>query len=121
VGAAGSVLGHFERPGTISGRDNDDDGRRAPTSATSRSDDGVDRLLELIRSATPSPSSGQQIEPEALNKMQAAALLSVSERTMDRLVVRGEVPCIRLSRRCVRFSRSALMQWIESKSRFRRR
>ena len=90
---------------------------------------GDDRLLALLRGAAPSPAAAEPEsepeseplpEPAALTKRQAAGLLSVSERTLDRLVVRGDIPHIRLGRRCVRFPRAGLMRWIESKTKYRR-
>ena len=58
--------------------------------------------------------------PEMLTKRQAAALMQISIRTLDRLVVRGDVPHVRLSRRCVRFPVKALQSWLESRTQFRK-
>ena len=56
-----------------------------------------DALLSLLNgnaAAKPAQISRplEPTEPEMLTKPQAAALLNVSVRTMDRLVSRGEIP-----------------------------
>ncbi len=43
----------------------------------------------------------------------AARLLKVCKRTVERLVVRGELPVVRVGR-APRISRAALMQWLEN-------
>ena len=51
------------------------------------------------------------MEPEPiLTAKEAASLLKVSKATVQRLVLRGVIPAIRLGPRTVRFSRQALLK-----------
>ena len=47
-----------------------------------------------------------------LDVREAASLLHLSPGTVYHLVSQGRVPCIRLSRRCLRFRRSDLDEWV---------
>src|SRR5262245_8124022 len=55
---------------------------------------------------TPSRRSEQA---EFLNKDECAALLGVSRRTIDNLLAAGLLPHVRLSKRCIRFPRQAVL------------
>jgi excisionase family DNA binding protein len=83
---------------------------------------GQDPLLALLKGSAPQPRSKETPLPEAemLTKKQAAAMLTVSVRTLDRLVSRGDIPHVVLGRRCVRFPQKALRGWIESRTKFRK-
>ena len=47
---------------------------------------------------------------ELLDKRGVAALLSLSIRTISAMLARGELPHIRLSKRCIRFPRQAVLE-----------
>jgi excisionase family DNA binding protein len=82
-----------------------------------------DRLLALLEGEPPRARSKKETplpEAEMLTKPQAAALLTLSVRTLDRLVARGDIPHVRLGKRCVRFPLKVLKNWIESKTKFRK-
>ena len=88
---------------------------------TRHAEDGkkTDALLDLINGdklpVTTNVFKQPKPEAEVLTKREAAAMLAVSTRTMDRLVSRGDIPHIRLSRRCVRFPSKQLLAWIEAR------
>jgi excisionase family DNA binding protein len=46
---------------------------------------------------------------EFLDKDGVAALLNISRRSVDAMLARGELPHIRLSKRCIRFPKAALL------------
>ncbi len=48
-----------------------------------------------------------------LKPTEAAALLSVSARTLWSMTAGGEIPAVRV-RRCVRYDRRDLLAWIEA-------
>ena len=48
-------------------------------------------------------------QAELLDKRGVAALLSLSPRTISAMLARGELPHVRLSKRCVRFPRRAVL------------
>jgi excisionase family DNA binding protein len=82
-----------------------------------------ERLLALLEGVPPRARSKEETplpEAEMLTKPQAAALLTLSVRTLDRLVARGDIPHVRLGKRCVRFPLKRLKNWIESKTKFRK-
>jgi len=55
--------------------------------------------------------------PLLLTRREAAQLLGVSERTLYSISSpRGTVPCVKVTDRTVRYSRAALMAWIEERS-----
>jgi excisionase family DNA binding protein len=54
----------------------------------------------------PSDGSGQA---ELLDKRGVAALLSLSPRTISAMLARGELPHVRLSKRCIRFPKKAVL------------
>lgn len=66
------------------------------------------------------PPEPEPVQSELLTKPQAAALLNLSVRTMDRLVARGDIPNVRFSKRCVRFPIKPLRAWLESKTKYRK-
>lgn len=47
---------------------------------------------------------------------EAAELLRLSPGTLYHLISRRAVPCVKLSKRCVRFRQSELERWIVSRS-----
>ena len=52
---------------------------------------------------------------QVLTKNEAAEFLKLSPKTIDYLVVSGQIPFSRLGKRSVRFSTSRLLQWIEER------
>ncbi len=48
-------------------------------------------------------------QAELLNKRGVATLLSLSPRTISGMLARGELPHVRLSKRCIRFPRQAVL------------
>ncbi len=85
--------------------------------------DEKDPLLALLKGQPPKfIIKREQPLPEAemLTKPQAAALMTVSVRTLDRLVTKGDIPHVVLGRRCVRFPLKALRAWLESKTKYRK-
>ncbi len=48
-------------------------------------------------------------QAELLDKRGVAALLSLSPRTIAKMLAAGELPHIRLSKRCIRFPRQAVL------------
>lgn len=54
-------------------------------------------------------------QPILLNEKQAAEILNISRRTLSRLTANGEVPSVKIGR-LRRYSRQALLDWIETKS-----
>lgn len=49
-----------------------------------------------------------------LNVAEAAKLLKLSPGTVYHLISEKRVPVIKISARCVRFSRTALLSWLDS-------
>ncbi len=47
--------------------------------------------------------------PELLDKRGVAAMLSISVRTVSAMLARGDLPHVRLSKRCIRFPRRAVL------------
>lgn len=62
------------------------------------------------------PANRSGVSPEFLDKDGVAALLGVSRRTVDNLVARRELPVVRLSRRLLRFPRTAVLAAMESRT-----
>jgi excisionase family DNA binding protein len=59
----------------------------------------------------------QELMPERLLTIQeAATLLSVAVGTLYHMTAQGRIPCIRLSRRCLRFRLSELMKWMDERA-----
>jgi len=50
-----------------------------------------------------------------LKSREAAKLLSVSERTLWNLTQRGELPCVRIGKRGIRYDPKDLSRWLESR------
>ena len=48
-------------------------------------------------------------QAELLDKRGVAALLSLSPRTISAMLARGELPHVRLSKRCIRFPKQAVL------------
>ena len=48
-------------------------------------------------------------QAELLDKRGVAALLSLSPRTISSMLARGELPHIRLSKRCIRYPKQAVL------------
>jgi excisionase family DNA binding protein len=60
-------------------------------------------------------SSGEQEENDRLLTVsEAAALLGISPLSLYHFISQRRVPVIRISSRCVRFSRLQLLEWIGS-------
>lgn len=55
-------------------------------------------------------------EPFAYNKKAAAAKLSLSERGLTNLMRRGEIGFAKIGRRCVRFTREHLAEYLDRKT-----
>jgi excisionase family DNA binding protein len=53
---------------------------------------------------------------EFLNKDGVAAMLNISRRSVDSMLARGELPHIRLSKRCVRFPRQAVLDTLAART-----
>lgn len=49
-----------------------------------------------------------------VSKSQAAALLAVSERTIDRMIERGELPALKLGAKAVRIPEEAVLALLRS-------
>lgn len=56
---------------------------------------------------------GENLKTFLLTYSEAAALLRVCKRTVERMVATGEIPIVRVGRRAPRISRAALLRWIE--------
>jgi len=52
---------------------------------------------------------------EILLKKEAAEFLRISNRTLDYLVVTGQIPFSRIGKRGVRFSKNRLLEWIKER------
>ena len=52
------------------------------------------------------------VEPETLNRKQAARLLNVSLATLDRMHVGGRMPAALRLGACVRWTRTELVAWL---------
>ena len=103
--------------------DLNDFGCGASASVRHANDDG-DPLIALLNGrAVPAPATVPGIAvvaPELLTKEQAAAMMSISVRTLDRLVSKNVVPHVRFGKRCVRFPRKALREWLDARTEGRR-
>ena len=53
-------------------------------------------------------------EDHLLTVVEAARFLNLAPGSLYHLISQRRIPVIRLSSRCVRFSRRALMEWVES-------
>jgi predicted DNA-binding transcriptional regulator AlpA len=54
-------------------------------------------------------------QKEFLNRSEAAELLGLQTQTLANYLWRGEGPPVtRLSKRCIRYSRAALLKWAEA-------
>jgi excisionase family DNA binding protein len=53
---------------------------------------------------------------EFLNKDGVAAMLNISRRSVDSMLARGELPHIRLSKRCIRFPRQAVLDALSART-----
>ena len=56
------------------------------------------------------PDNNGAGKAELLDKRGVAALLSLSVRTISAMLARGELPHVRLSKRCIRFPRQAVLE-----------
>jgi excisionase family DNA binding protein len=64
----------------------------------------------------PETGAGQPREPEFLKKDGVAAMLSISRRSVDAMLARGDLPHIRLSKRCIRFPRQAVLDALAART-----
>lgn len=53
---------------------------------------------------------------EFLDKNGVAAMLSISRRSVDTMLARGDLPHIRLSKRCIRFPRQAVLDALAART-----
>ena len=53
---------------------------------------------------------------EFLNKDGVATMLSISRRSVDSMLARGELPHVRLSKRCIRFPRQAVLDALAART-----
>lgn len=53
-------------------------------------------------------------EDRLLTVVEAAHFLNIAPGSLYHLISQRRIPVIRLSSRCVRFSRAALVEWVES-------
>lgn len=63
-----------------------------------------------------SPEHSDEVADGLMTIREAAAYLRLSVGGLYHLTSRGLVPCVRLSRRCLRFRKSQLDEFIEQKS-----
>jgi excisionase family DNA binding protein len=54
-------------------------------------------------------------KPEILTPKEVAELLRVSTRKINRLVAEGQIPCVRIGKRRIRFKREAIMKWFRER------
>jgi excisionase family DNA binding protein len=59
-------------------------------------------------------------DDRSLKAEQVAAMLNVQIATIRKWTSQRSIPCIRLSRRAVRYSEKAIREWIQSKTRTER-
>jgi len=76
--------------------------------------DSPARIFPPARAHAPSGPSLQQIPLLLLTIEQAARALSISPRTLQALSANGEIPVVRVARRCIRYSPDDLQRWVES-------
>lgn len=57
-----------------------------------------------------------QEEPELLSRKQAAEILTISPRTLDRYVTQRIIPVVKFDRGTIRFKKSDLLKWIERRT-----
>jgi excisionase family DNA binding protein len=50
-------------------------------------------------------------KPEILTPKEVAEMLRVSRRRINQLVAEGQIPCVRIGKRRIRFKREAIMKW----------
>jgi excisionase family DNA binding protein len=58
---------------------------------------------------------------ELLTARELASLLKVSPKTIYRLAWSGDLPAIKISRKCIRFDLQAVQHWLEMRARNARR
>ncbi len=66
------------------------------------------------KSSEPSESESTVDEDRLLTVVEAARLLNLSPGTLYHLISQRRISVVRISSRCVRFRRQALIAWIES-------
>lgn len=54
-------------------------------------------------------------ELDLITKAEAAKLLTVSERTVEKLIATGMLPAYRISRNCIRLRRHEVLEYIDSR------
>jgi excisionase family DNA binding protein len=50
-------------------------------------------------------------KPEILTPKEVAEILRVSRRKINQLVTEGQIPCVKIGKRRIRFKREAIMKW----------
>lgn len=53
---------------------------------------------------------------QLLTVTEAAALLHISPLSLYHFISQRRIPVVRISSRCVRFSRRALLEWVENRT-----
>ena len=56
------------------------------------------------------------MDDESLKAAEVAAILNVKIATIRKWTSQGRIPCIRLSRRAVRYSEKAIQEWKQTKT-----
>jgi len=51
-------------------------------------------------------------KPEILTPNEVADILRVSRRKINQLVAEGQIPCVRIGKRRIRFNRETVMKWV---------
>ena len=54
-------------------------------------------------------------KPEILTPKEIAEILRVSRRKISQLVAEGQIPCVRIGKRGIRFKREAMMKWFRER------
>ena len=85
--------------------------RRAPLGV------GIDGRPDIHLSSGPQGELSMNNQPEYLSTSEAAAVLSMSARTLDRYRVTGEGPPFSKLCGCVRYLRADLDEWVQSRRR----
>ena len=55
------------------------------------------------------------MEIDLITKAEAAQILTVSEKTVEKLIASGMLPAYRISRNCVRLRRSEVLAYVEER------
>jgi excisionase family DNA binding protein len=75
----------------------------------------VKHVAESVRKEAPVEQMLESVPDRLWNITEAAQFLRVASGSLYRMVSEHRVPCIHLSKRCLRFRRSDLEAWIATK------